>query len=192
MLFKQDFWGGLADGSITLAFRRWTRPTVRTGGTLRAPVGVLAIDDVRVVTRNDISTKDATRAGYSSRAELLSELDKYRKGELYRIQFHFAGADPRVALRAADRLTAEELSALEGRLSRMDNASRNGPWTRATLKLIAENPRTRAGDLAAACHQERLAFKRNVRKLKELGLTESLEVGYRLSPRGRTLLRHLP
>ena len=28
-------------------------------------------------------------------------------------------------------------------------------------------------------------FKRDVRKLKELGLTESLPVGYRLSPRGR-------
>ena len=27
-------------------------------------------------------------------------------------------------------------------------------------------------------------FKRDVRKLKELGLTESLEIGYRLSPRG--------
>jgi len=30
-----------------------------------------------------------------------------------------------------------------------------------------------------------------VRKLKELGLTESLEVGYRLSPRGRALLERL-
>jgi ribosomal protein S19E (S16A) len=31
-----------------------------------------------------------------------------------------------------------------------------------------------------------------VRKLKELGLTESLEVGYRLSPRGRALLDREP
>jgi hypothetical protein len=34
-------------------------------------------------------------------------------------------------------------------------------------------------------------FKRRVRQLKELGLTESLEVGYRLSPRGRTVLARL-
>jgi hypothetical protein len=33
-----------------------------------------------------------------------------------------------------------------------------------------------------------VSFKRDVRKLKELGLTESLEVGYRLSPRGAALL----
>jgi ribosomal protein S19E (S16A) len=35
------------------------------------------------------------------------------------------------------------------------------------------------------------SFKRRVRQLKELGLTESLEVGYRLSPRGRAVLEHL-
>jgi hypothetical protein len=34
-------------------------------------------------------------------------------------------------------------------------------------------------------------FKTNVRKLKELGLTESLEVGYRLSPRGKTGIERL-
>ena len=34
-------------------------------------------------------------------------------------------------------------------------------------------------------------FKTDVRKLKELGLTESLEVGYRLSPRGEAVLRAL-
>ena len=35
---------------------------------------------------------------------------------------------------------------------------------------------------------DRPAFKLNVRKLKALGLTESLEVGYRLSPRGAAFL----
>ena len=35
------------------------------------------------------------------------------------------------------------------------------------------------------------AFKRDVRKLKELGLTESLEVGYRIAPRGRTVLKYV-
>jgi hypothetical protein len=37
--------------------------------------------------------------------------------------------------------------------------------------------------------RERLEFKRDVRKLKELGLTLSLEVGYELSPRGRAFVR---
>ena len=67
------------------------------------------------------------------------------------------------------------------RLARM--TERAWPWTRETLELIAAKPEVRAGDLAVELGQERLPFKANVRKLKALGLTESLEVGYRLSPR---------
>ena len=63
--------------------------------------------------------------------------------------------------------------------------------TVATLRLIGERPEVRAAELAVAAGRERLPFKTDVRKLKELGLTESLEVGYRLSPRGRALLERL-
>jgi hypothetical protein len=52
-------------------------------------------------------------------------------------------------------------------------------------------PAVAAGALAARLGVEKLKFKRDVRKLKELGLTESLEMGYRLSPRGETMLPHL-
>jgi hypothetical protein len=45
-----------------------------------------------------------------------------------------------------------------------------------------------AADIAASIGREKLPFKADVRKLKELGLTESLDVGYRLSPRGRAFL----
>jgi hypothetical protein len=54
--------------------------------------------------------------------------------------------------------------------------------------MIAEHPGTRAPDLAASVGRETQPFKTDVRKLKELGLTESLRVGYRLSPRGRAYL----
>jgi Mn-dependent DtxR family transcriptional regulator len=50
----------------------------------------------------------------------------------------------------------------------------------------------RAADLAKHLGRDRKSFKTDVRKLKELGLTESLEVGYRLSPRGRAWLRPRP
>jgi DNA-binding IclR family transcriptional regulator len=63
-----------------------------------------------------------------------------------------------------------------------------GPWTYAVLRAIAEHPGLRAADLAETFGRERLAFKRDVRKLKELGLTESLEIGYRISPRGQAVL----
>jgi DNA-binding transcriptional ArsR family regulator len=164
---------------------------VGTGGTLKVPVGVLAIDDVTTITTEDITDEDAARAGYQSLAALLTELEGYNNGNLYRIRFHFAGPDPRARLRVNDRLGAEELTALRGRLSRLDAASRRGAWTRDTLQLIEQRPNTRAADLAASLGLEKLVFKRDVRKLKELGLTESLEIGYRLSPRGRALLRHL-
>ena len=99
MLFPQRFWSGLADGSVDLAFRRWRRLGVKAGGTQLTPAGLLAIDAVDVVEVGDISEDDARRAGHRDRAELLEELERHPDGTLYRIAFHHAGADPRVALR---------------------------------------------------------------------------------------------
>jgi hypothetical protein len=107
---------------------------------------------------------------------------------LYRVAFALAGPDPRIALRAAADLDEAARDEIAARLERLDAHSPIGPWTKQTLAAIAANPETRAGDLAADLGQERLPFKANVRKLKALGLTESLEVGYRLSPRGRAYL----
>ncbi len=67
----------------------------------------------------------------------------------------------------------------------------HGPWTLAVLRAIRANPERRAGDLAAELRAPRLPFKVDVRKLKELGLTESLPIGYRLSARGAAVLAHL-
>ncbi len=77
---------------------------------------------------------------------------------------------------------------LDRRLTRLDRAGSHGAWTRATLEIIRQRPAVRAGDLAEALGRERLPFKLDVRKLKNLGLTRSLDVGYELSPRGRTYL----
>jgi hypothetical protein len=82
-----------------------------------------------------------------------------------------------------------ELSAIRSRLDRLDAAGRHGPWTRQTLRLIADNPGVRAEDLARSVGRDKMPFKLDVRKLKELGLTESLRTGYRLSPRGEAVLQ---
>ena len=74
------------------------------------------------------------------------------------------------------------------RLDRLDRSA-GKPWTRTTLQLIEKYPGVVSTALARHTGQERPAFKINVRKLKEMGLTESLDVGYRLSPRGEALLR---
>jgi hypothetical protein len=191
VLFKRHVLDGLADGTITVAFRRWARPRVRAGSKLRTAAGVLAVDAVDEVPTTGITEDDARRAGFSSRSTLLDDLASQRHGRVYRIELHVAGPDPRVELRGRDALTGDELAEVERRLARLDAASRHGAWTLAVLRLIRDRPEVRAGDLAPTRGQETLAFKRDVRKLKELGLTESLEVGYRLSARGRAVLDRL-
>jgi hypothetical protein len=186
MLFRQDVLRRIAEGEVTLAFRRWRRPTVKAGGTLRTRVGVLAIDSVEPVDEDRVTDADARRAGASDRAALLAGLRP--DGTLYRVEFRLAGPDPRVALRERSHISPEELAEIDARLARLDAASRHGPWTATVLGLIAEQPGTRAPDLAASLGRETAPFKADVRKLKELGLTESLLVGYRLSPRGRAYL----
>jgi hypothetical protein len=188
MLFEQRLWAGLADGSVTVTFRRWRRPRAVAGGRHRTPAGVLAVDAVAEVDSAAITEDDARAAGFASLAALLRQLDRHGDGPVYRVDFHHAGADPREALRQADDLSEEELAGLRARLDRLDRAARDGAWTVATLRLIGERPGVRAADLAMAAGRERLPFKADVRKFKELGLTESMEVGYRLSPRGRALL----
>jgi hypothetical protein len=182
------FLDGITDGSIDLAFRRWRRPTVRAGGRLRTPIGELAITAVDIVRRSDIDGEAARRAGHTSLAELLSFLDSRDEGEIYRVALRLAGPDTRIALRERAELAGAELADLEKRLARLDAASKRGPWTLAVLRLIAARPAERAPNLAASLGLETLVFKTDVRKLKNLGLTESLAVGYRLSPRGQALL----
>ncbi len=188
MLFRREDWAGLADGSITVAFRRWTRPNARPGRRIRFAGGYLMVDDVEVIDDAAITKADAKRAGFASVDALLAFLPRVGSGDLYRIALHFDGVDERIALRADDNLSPDEIAAVRAKLARLDKASTRGPWTATVLALIAERPAVRAPDLAASLGLETLVFKRDVRKLKALGLTESLTVGYRISPRGARIL----
>jgi predicted transcriptional regulator len=110
---------------------------------------------------------------------------------LYRIGVRLAGADPRVALRQNATLGDEEAAQLERKLAAMGARSQDGPWAMAILQLIEKRPGVLAARLAKSIGMDTAVFKPRVRQLKELGLTESLEIGYRLSPRGTALLRRL-
>ncbi len=190
MLIRREHLAGIQAGAIRRAFRCWRRPTVKAGGTLKTAVGVVAIDAVVKIRRKDLTAEDARLAGYPSLDELLAEL-RGREGTLYRVDLRFGGADPRLALREKARLAKDELAEVIRRLERMDARSRSGPWTRRVLRLLRDHPGVRAADLARKLKRETPAFKRDVRKLKELGLTVSLETGYRLSPRGKSVLKAL-
>ena len=190
MLFRQKFLDGIRDGTVTLAFRHWRRPSVRAGGTLMTAVGQLDIVSVDEVAIGRISDADARCAGYPSRDELVAELRSRDEGTIYRIELGALRADPRVELRGAAALADRERDELDRRLQRLDDRAADGPWTTRTLDVIRTHPGVRAGDLCRLLGQEKMPFKVNVRKLKALGLTESLEVGYRLSPRGAAYIRH--
>jgi hypothetical protein len=181
VLFKASQLDGIADGSISLTFRRWDAPRVRAGGTQRTRIGVIAFDAIERV--EDVTDAEARQAGWASRDALLKQFAS-RTGDLYRIELHLAGPDPRAVLRERPP-TTDELAALRRRIDRM------GPWATSYLQTIAERPGVRAPELAAGFGMETHAFKLRVRRLKELGLTESLRVGYRLSARGEVLLREL-
>ena len=173
MLFSADSWAGIADGSITVTYRRWRRPQAVVGRRYRTPAGFIVVDAVDMVDPSDVPE------GVVLRGEPTLPVT--------RVRFHFDGHDdPRAALAADVEVDVDDIAR---RLDRMDAASPQGPWTRATLRLIGDRPSTRAADLAAARGRERDDWKRDVRKLKALGLTESLEIGYRLSPRGEAFLR---
>ncbi len=187
MLLKRPVLDRIVAGEVDLAFRRWTRPTVKTGGTLRTQAGLLQIDRVVPVAFADITEEDARRAGMGL-DELLSFLRKKQEGEIYRVELGGLIPDPRVALREDDRLSDEDVRELRSRLDRLDRASKRGPWTAEILRLLAENPRVRAQDLADGLGLEKDVFKNGVRKLKTLGLTISHSPGYELSPRGEAYL----
>jgi hypothetical protein len=186
MLFREDVLRGIAEGRVTLAFRRWRKAPPAPGSTLRTPVGVLALEQVAVVDEGDITPDDLRRTGLS-RAALRASLAG--DGTLLRIELRLVGDDPRVALRE-QRPAPGEIAGIAARLARLDAAA-TAPWTTRYLRVIAERPATVARVLAPQVDAALPPFKRRVRQLKELGLTESLEVGYRLSPRGQHVLAEL-
>lgn len=206
VLFTADAHAGLASGAITLTFRAWSRPQVKVGG--RYNVGgtdtTLQVDDVRQLRVSEITDADARRAGAADREAVIARLGAPKRGRyhkapgteispdrlVWRVAFHRVDSDPPLADQAD--LTPDDLAELDRRLDRLDAASSYGPWSRTTLQLIADRPGVVSTVLAESLGRERQAFKTDVRKLKRLGLTISLDVGYRLSPRGHAYLREIP
>ena len=196
MQFRQSDTEAIARGEQTLTFRRWRRPQARSGGRYRVGQHVIEVTSVEQIDPSEISAEDARAAGRDSAEDALAAIRRNQRksgdanAPLYRVAFRCLGeqADPRSILAADSGLNPDELSAITDRLAKMDARAKHGPWTRAALEAISADPGRRAAELAAAQGRETAKFKADVRKLKALGLTTSLEVGYELSPRGRVVL----
>ena len=190
MLFAGSDRDGVANGKITAAYRRWAEARVVEGRIYRTNAGRIQIDSVREVNPDLIADTDADIAAADRRnaKDVRRRLRGTEEWPTYLIKFHLVeGPDPREELAARSSLTADDLDELKSRLSRFDDGP-HGPWTTDTLRLIQSKPATRAADLAAELGRETAPFKLDVRKLKNLGLTHSLEVGYELTPRGEAYL----
>ncbi|MFO0614500.1 MAG: hypothetical protein U0414_18085 [Polyangiaceae bacterium] len=192
LLFQKRFHEGLVRGEVTLTFRRWDKTHVRPSGRYRChPIGVLEVDDVSRVSVGAISEEDARRAGFATRAELVAYLATAKDeplsdaSEVFRVALHHGGDGDRVELALVDALDAAAVRDITARLAKMDG---DEPWTKKTLALIDRHPRVAASQLAARLGRETASFKVDVRRLKKLGLTQSFEVGYEISPRGRAYL----
>lgn len=181
---------GIADGTITLVLRRWDAPRAKVGGTQRTSTGTIHIDDI-VEHPGDyrVSAAQARAAGYPDADTAQRDLNRRPARHTYVISVSYLAPDERPQLAADDALSDADVEAISARLDRWDAASGDGPWTRQYLMLIAANEAVRAPDLAARAGLDVPRFKRRVRQLKGLGLTISLDVGYRVSPRGRAYLR---
>lgn len=184
---RPDELAAIKAGAVDVGFRRWDRPRVVVGTRMRTAVGLVEVTSVQPVDESTITEDDARRAGAASRDALLRGLAGRPDRPVFRVGLRWAGEDPRVALRQQPP-TPAELAAILARLDRLDTASSSGAWTRETLHAIDCSPEVRAPDLAATLGRDTTSFKRDVRKLKELGLTESLDIGYRLSPRGEAVV----
>lgn len=190
MLIKSVIIERIKAGEISLIFRRWKKAGVKAGGTQMTQRGVLAIDTVDIVPESKITPKDAKAAGFETKADLMTSMPDFDL-DIYRIGVRWAGDDPRKALREKSDLSENEIADIIAKLRKLDTGSKRGPWTQMYLQMIHDQPNTHAAILAKQIGLDIPHFKPRVRKLKALGLTESLRPGYRLSPRGSKVLMAL-
>lgn len=190
MLFQKRFHDRIRSGEITTTVRIWKSQRVSVGKRYRVGDGCIEVDDVRRINFDDITPRLARASGFPGVTDLLKTARHGSGEQVYVVRFHHVGAS--VETTDPGTLAPQALADLANRLEAMDRRSRSGPWTLETLRAIRRHPGRRAADLAAATNRDRDTFKADVRKLKRLGLTVSLEVGYRLSAAGEQYLAERP
>jgi hypothetical protein len=191
MIFKPHQLEGIRSGTITLAFRKWKKPSVRKGSRIKTEMAVVEITDISEIALQDITEQDSINAGFNTLEDLLEALDEINEGHIYKIKVRFYSEDPRIELREQRTLLDKDFQVLKKKLERLDSYSKEGAWTIEALKAIRDHPELRAADLAFKLKKEKDPLKINIRKLKNLGLTISHEVGYSLSPLGEFVLERL-
>jgi hypothetical protein len=94
MLLKRELLEQIKAGEVDLIFRRWSRPTVKAGGTLKTKVGLLAITRIADTSPDEVTDEQARRAGFIDVADFRRWLDTMKPGHLFqRIEVGFIGEE---------------------------------------------------------------------------------------------------
>jgi hypothetical protein len=92
MLLKLEVLEAIKRGEITLQFRRWSRPTVKPGGTLKTKVGLLQIGRVDEMSPDDVTETDARAAGFADVPAFRKWLATMKEGPIFqRIEVGYKG-----------------------------------------------------------------------------------------------------
>ncbi len=187
MQFTKPFKEKVRAGEVTCSIRSWRRPQARVGGRYNLhPEGAIEVTAVTQLPLSRVSATSVRASGFPDRTALRQFLGVEGDPLVYQVDFRYLGG-ALVKVPDSSPLSNDDLLALLGKLAAMDARS-STPWTTAVLATLDSRPGTRAADLAPGFGWETAVFKSQVRRLKALGLTISLETGYELSPRGRQVL----
>lgn len=191
MLFKEVHLNGIKSGKITLAFRKWQKVSVKCGSLLHTSVGLIEIGKIENISENCITEQHVIQAVFTDKQQLLKSFTHNSTGTIFKISVSYHSADPRVKLREQTELSEKVFTDLKKKLERLDNYSKKEHWTDKVLSTINDNPNLHAKGIAELTGFEKEWLKLNIRKLKNLGLTISRNVGYELSPLGSEYLNKL-
>lgn len=191
MLFKSEHLNQIKTGEISLAFRKWKRPSVKKGTLMNTSIGQVQILDITKIDISSITEKDALKSGFNDLNALIAVLNSRDGGQIYKVEVSYSNPDPRIELRNDSEITQTDFDKIKAKLNRLDKYSRSGNWTLHILGAIMENPKLSAGQLAEKTGKEKEWLKTNIRKLKNIGLTVSHNPGYTISPRGKIFMEKL-
>jgi hypothetical protein len=92
--FSPDLRDRVADGTITVSYRLWSRPKVKVGGVYRSGSVAIEIDDIELLPFSSITDEDLARTGEND-VEALRRRAAHagpigHDTLLYRVEFHVA------------------------------------------------------------------------------------------------------
>jgi hypothetical protein len=95
--FSAELRDRVADGSITVSYRLWSRPQVKVGGRYRSGAVTIEVDEIEMLPFSAITADDLAPTGEPDREALRARaahagpiLDDTL---LYRVEFHVVGGD---------------------------------------------------------------------------------------------------